>query len=379
MINSIVKFIAGLLFYIFRIFPINNRKICLVNFNGKGYGDNIKPIIEEMISQNKQSKFNFVWLVQKKYDEIPSFIKQVRIKSVVGIYHLTTAKIWINNHRFNTYVKKRKKQFYIQTWHSSLRLKKIEGDAIKYLPKSYIKIAKHDSKMINILTCGSLFSEKIYKKSFWYSGEIFLCGTPKFDIYFKENIKKKIKLNVLKRYKIKNDLKLILYAPTFRKSNDSFNGNLDFSSLVKEKSLRNYVFLVRFHPNTNAKISESSSVINVTNYPNIENLLIACDMLITDYSGCCFDALVLKKPCVLYVPDLKEYLKNERSLYFDFKDLPFKKAKNLLELKDTINYFDYEEYLKKIGLFSKKIGLIENGNASKLICERIEKEIYEKI
>ena len=379
MIKKLIKYVLGIFFYIFRIFPINNKKICVVNFNGKGYGDNIKPIIEELIIQNKQDEFDIVWLVAKKYDDIPKFIKQVKIKSLSAIYHLSTSKIWVNNHRFNTYVKKRKNQFYIQTWHSSLRLKKIEGDAINYLPPSYVEIAKHDSKMINLLTCGSLFSKKTYETSFWYDGEILLCGTPKFDIYFKDELKRNIKEKLLKKYNINSKKKIILYAPTFRKDDDKFSGNLDFSFLKNDNDFENYVFLIRLHPNSKALLQLSEEVINVTDYSSIEELLIACDMLITDYSGCCFDALVLKKPCILYVPDLKEYLLKERNLYFDFEELPFEKCSDLTSLKKKIHNFNYSKYLDKINGFSKKIGLLEKGKASKMICERIEKEIYEKI
>ena len=77
------------------------------------------------------------WAV-KEYDEtMPSNKIQVKIYSIKWFFHMATAKIWVNDSRFPSYVKKRRTQYYIQTWHSSLRFKKIEGDVVCQLPYSY--------------------------------------------------------------------------------------------------------------------------------------------------------------------------------------------------------------------------------------------------
>src|SRR5690606_28368099 len=82
---------------------------------------------------------------------------------------------------------KRKSQYYIQTWHSPLRLKKIEKDIENNLDESYIERAKIDSKMCDLMISGSDFSWNIYRNSFWYDGEILKCGTPRCDIFFTNN------------------------------------------------------------------------------------------------------------------------------------------------------------------------------------------------
>lgn len=68
------------------------------------------------------------------------------------LYEISTARFIICNARMGEahYFYKRLEQVYIQTWHSSLRLKKIEGDAVETLPESYIKAARIDSAKIEV-------------------------------------------------------------------------------------------------------------------------------------------------------------------------------------------------------------------------------------
>ena len=90
---------------------------------GKGYGDNPKYILE-YLNQQKQ-KIDFVWLTSNSNNtKFPKNIRTVKIFSIKSFFELATAKVWINNSRFDQFVIKRKEQFYIQTWHGGLALKK---------------------------------------------------------------------------------------------------------------------------------------------------------------------------------------------------------------------------------------------------------------
>ncbi len=82
---------------------------------------------------------------------------------------------------------KRKNQYYIQTWHSSLRLKQIEKDAETALPPHYIEMAKRDSQKCDLLLSGCRYSTEIFKRAFWYKGEIFEAGIPRNDVLMKNN------------------------------------------------------------------------------------------------------------------------------------------------------------------------------------------------
>lgn len=360
--------------YIFRIFSIKNNRIIFVSYYGKGYGDNAKYISKELLKNRE--KYELIWATKSKFREsLPEGIKYVRYRSLKYLYYLATSKIWINNTRCTYGVKKRKKQYYIQTWHSSLRMKKIEKDAETNLKKQYILTAKYDSRICNLIISGCEFSSDIYNNSFWYEGEILETGTPRCDIFFDKH--EEIKKNVYKYFKIDKNKKIILYAPTFRKNDITCNSFFDYTEFVNKINEKNddYVLLVRFHPNSNTNIKCSNNIYDATCYPDMQELITSSEILITDYSGCCFDAMIAKKKCVLFVKDLEQYMKNERSLYFDFEELPFEKIKNEEELSKAIINFDYDKYLERIKKFDVRIKSKEYGNASKLIVERINKVI----
>ena len=100
-----------------RLFPIKTNKITISSFYGRGYGDNAKYIVDELLKTNKN--FKIMWIVndEKEEQSLPEGVTGVRGGTLRSIYHLQTSKIWIDNCR-KFFVKfKRKKQYYIQTWH----------------------------------------------------------------------------------------------------------------------------------------------------------------------------------------------------------------------------------------------------------------------
>src|SRR5699024_10923852 len=92
-----------------------------------------------------------------------------------------------------------------------------------------------------------------------------------------------------------------------------------------------WLILVKLHPHllsVSNELTENDYVVNVTTYDDIQELLLIADMLISDYSSLIFDYALTKRPCFLYVPDLEDYIKKERELYFNITELPFAYAKN---------------------------------------------------
>lgn len=307
-------------------------------------------------------------------------IRKVKIMSLKYFYELCTSKVIITNFRTTETFKKRNNQYYIQTWHSSLRLKQIEKDAEDTLPVHYIKMAKEDSKKLDLLISGCKFSTDIFKRAFWYDGEIFEHGTPRNDILVKSD--SNLNGMVKEKLKIDKDKKIILYAPTFRKNNNLEIYNIDYSKIInklKDKFGREWVFLVKLHPHLVSKSDElvyGKYVLDVTKYDDIQELLSIADVLISDYSSLMFDFALTKKPCFLYVPDLDEYIENDRGLYFAINELPFISVKNNDELASEIANFDSDKYDKDLKSFSSKIGSFEIGKCSEELEKKISKVCF---
>ena len=109
-------------------------------------------------------------------------------------------------------------------------------------------------------------------------------------------------------------------------------------------------------------------------YPDMQELLVASDMLVTDYSSCMFDFAITGKPCFLFATDVTDYIK-DRNFYFPLQSLPFPQADNNPELLQLVERFDEQEYLKKRKEFFGRLAFREDGQAS----QRCAKWILEKL
>ena len=369
--------ILNFIYKLFWIFPIKNNKIFCLNFDGKQYGESPKYIVEEL---NKNSEYDVVWGI-KDIDKTEKNIRYVKMYTFNFFYELATSKIWIFNTRKKFFISKRKKQYYVQTWHGCIALKKIEKDVEELLPKTYIMDAKKDSKDIDLfVSSNKIFSEQC-KTAFDYYGEIIEEGTPKNDLLINGKFNKE---ELYKKLNINKDVKLILYAPTFRENYENDPYDIDLQEMInklEEITNQKWLACVKFHPNylyTNKYQQENKcDKIKIEEIKNLDivELILLADIVITDYSSIMFDAMIINKNVILYVKDLKEYNK-ERGMYFDIENLPFIVAYNNEDLLNKMEKNIYSnQYLETYKEFKRKIGLNETGHASKSIAERIEKQI----
>ena len=357
---------------IFSVLKINNKKVIVINFEGRGYWDNGKYICNELVKYD----YRIYWAAKKEYKEsLPKEIYYLKINSIWYLYHLATAKIWINNSRFPYWIRKRKKQFYIQTWHWCIGFKKSEADCEKSLSKYYVLSAKNDSKMASFFVSNSSFCTDYYKNYYWYDGDILEYGCPRNDIIINEN--KDLIRKVRNFFWFSDSEKIWLYAPTFRKNSSLDIYDIDFEMLVNElksKFKGNWKLLIRLHPNisnlSNQLPGLNKNIINATNYPDMQELLVATDFLITDYSSCIFDYAISQKPAIIYASDIEEY-KKDRDFAIKFEDSPFQIATNNKELKNIIDNFDISRYIGRLNKFYSDNGLNETGKS----CEKIVKII----
>lgn len=378
-VNIMKKFIGGMLNGLFSLFPIQNNKVLFIGYYGSSYGCNPKYISMFLCSDECPESLDVVWVFNEEKKQIPDSFRVVLNRSIRYFYEIATARFVISNYRLLDDYTKRKDQCYIQTWHSSLRLKQIEKDAESILPSEYVSAAKRDSRKIDLLISGCKASTDIFKRAFWYTGKILECGTPRNDILLEKNQTKTAEIKA--RLGIALSTQVCLYAPTFRNNEDTSLYQLNYDTLGEALSASfggQWVFLERFHPHLLNKMDEGvvhQDVQNVTQYDDIQELLYAADFLITDYSSLMFDFGVSNKNCMLYVPDLDDYINKERELYFDVEELPFDVARSESLLALNITEFDENEYKKKLDRFNNQVGSFETGSASKQVGDYVIQEM----
>lgn len=363
-----------------RLFPINNKKITVSNYYGRGYGDNAKYIVESLLKKN--DKIRIIWLIKDDIEKesLPERVEPCRINTVKSVYHLMTSKIWLDNCRKFFIKFKRQEQFYIQTWHG-FALKQIEKDAQAKLSPDYVKLAKRDSENTDVIISCSRFMTSLYQNSFWYNGNILEIGAPRNDILLikDNNLKKK----VYDYLGIDEGKGIVLYAPTFRVDKKMSAYSLDYKRLknvCKRRFGKDFVIVTRLHPNIanqSSELDKNSDIINGSFYPDMQELMLASDIIITDYSSVMFDFSLMYKPCFQFATDISEY-KNDRGFYFKLDELPFSISSDNDELEKNILEFSEKIYMEKLAQFHQKIGVVTEGKASEKCADMILEKCYEE-
>lgn len=271
------------------------------------------------------------------------------------------AKIFIISKRYrDIYYAKRKETLIINLWHGIV-LKKICMDSKereKRLKKRLLKKQINYKIWNYIIVSHPLFINIFAGATNVDKKKILPLGIPRNDIIFeaKKNLElnNKIRNRILNNYNINNpEAKIIFYAPTFRDSdygekqlNTAINSFVE--SFYNKFNDKNIYLLIRKHINSKEYNSFNNKVIDVTDYPDMQHLLIATDLLITDYSSSVFDFMILNRPVILYIYDYSSYIKERGGLYFDLIKLPFLKCYNNKELLNLIiNNMDKEFFYKE--------------------------------
>lgn len=359
------------------------NKIVVDNFFGRGYGDNPKYIVEQLLKMNLD--FDIVWIVDEQSAQgyFPEGIRLVKVHTPQEAYEYSTAKVWIDNVKNHYKGNKQPGQFYLQTWHGSVSLKKVEKAVGSALPTSYVEASKIDSSMIDAMISNSSWQTNDYQNNFWYGGPVYEFGVPRNDIFFNQPNKtvKKVKDSL----GINKDYQIILYAPTFRnfktieeqKKLYSLNSKLIIKA-CEEKFGQKFILVERFHPAVASKmdITETGMLKNGNNYPDMQELLVATDILITDFSSSMFDFILKGNRVFLYTNDYEDYINNERALNFDIKrDIPFSFANTEEELIMNIKSYDEANESEKVNEMKEKLGISDDGHASERIAHLIVKQM----
>lgn len=378
MIKLILLYFINFLLSLFKIFPVKKNQFFFESYQGKQFSCNPKAIFE-YCTKNYSNKV-FVWSLNEKLDfsEYSSVNKiiQVKPKSLKYYFYLLTSKYVFTNIELSTFIPKRKKSIWVNTWHGGGAFKKVEHLETNFYSKVTKKIQQKNTDFY--ISSSKIFTQVMSNSTGIVEDKFLKIGMPRNDIFFEnQNEQNKIKQQVKDFYKIPDENLILLYAPTYRGNANSANFNMELNfELIKTKIENRFnkkvSVLVRSHHCVNYLNVNHSFILNGTIYPDMQDLLVASDILITDYSSCIWDFALTGKTGFLFVPDLEEYEKN-RGLYTDIKTWPFLYAKTNEQLCNLIEEFDEKKSKIKIETYLTQMKNNDFGNSCKTLCKEILK------
>ena len=325
--------VYGYLFNLFRIFPVDNKKISFIIDSKESFKGNLDYIKKEF---EKRGNFEFNFFYKDKL-------------SFSNFKSLATSKyVFLNDNFFPiAFMNFKNETKVIQLWHAPGASKKFGGSVAS---PDELEILSKISNNTDYLITSSKNIEDYYAEAFQIDKQkIKALGLPRLDYYFENHDLNKIKSELCKKYGIDVSKKIVLYAPTFRDER-KYNNVFDFLDLKKFNELLGdeYVLALRLHPKIKDfyqdNIESGEQYIDCSDYPSEQELMMISDVLITDYSSIMIEFAILDKPILFFVYDLDNYLSTERGFYYDFeKTVPGKLVYNSDDLIDAINNEDFDK------------------------------------
>lgn len=360
---------------VFDIVPINNKRILFTSYSGKQFSCNPKYIYEYM--KLNYPNYEYVWAFNDpdKYQFLVSDnTKVIKYNSLKFVYESMTAMCIITNVELSPCVMYRgNKQLRLNTWHGGGCYKLAGYDTLKVGANE--DRLRHSYGLINTwVSSSTFFSQHVIAGGFRFHGKILETGMPRNDILTNE-ISKKKRYEILKKLGLEDyDRKIILYAPSFRELSE-FNSvdNLIFDyekilELLKDRDKKDYYFLCRAHHYMKSTYNSLDlSLIDVSNYPDMQELLSVADILITDYSSVIWDYSIRNKEIYLYTPDLDQFVAT-RSFYKEIHEWGFPVAVNEEKLQE------YVSMRAGVGCGKRHIDMLEGyecGKATEMVTSYI--------
>src|SRR5699024_10322025 len=310
-IQRLYKIIFSTIFRLIGIFVKTDDNLILFNGHGKKYNDSPRAIYEYISKNKNYNKYKLVWALDKPNEYSIHNSSKVKMDSFKYFIIALKAKYWVSCVNIERGLNFKKKQtIYLNTWH---------GTPLKYIGNAVAERKDFDFSAINYFCYSGNYEKEIYKRDFNIpENNLLLSGLPRNDELY--NVSPEIIKKYKKELNIPRDKKVILYAPTWRDSknkgnNYSLSPPIDVSFIQRELE-EDYIFMLRTHSYTNnlMGVKFNDFFRDFSEYPEINKLLIAADILISDYSATIFDYSILEKPIICFAYDYKQY-SEERGLY----------------------------------------------------------------
>ena len=377
--------VLRILFQVAGLLPTQKNTIIFESFYGKQFNDNPKALYKYIKEQYPDYKL--YWSFDRRH--VHHFQKyDINILSRFSfkwIVKMARAEYWVTNSRMPLWIPKPAHTNYVQTWHGT-PLKKLGADIQEVqMPgtntDTYIKNFLFEANKWDYLISPNAYSTEIFSSAFGFDQTFIESGYPRNDVLYTRNNDTDI-TTLKKTLNIDADKKVILYAPTWRDNHyydvGQYKFDLPFDIDALYQALGDdYVILLRMH----YLVRESFDIAayhpfiqDVSAYPEVSDLYLVADMLITDYSSVFFDYANLKRPMIFYCHDIDEYRDHIRGFYFDFEnEAPGPIVKTTDELIEAVKEAGSGTRVPSQALerFYSRFCYLDDGHASKRVVEHI--------
>ncbi|MEV7691412.1 bifunctional glycosyltransferase/CDP-glycerol:glycerophosphate glycerophosphotransferase [Streptomyces bungoensis] len=280
----------------------------------RGYGCNPAAIFEK--ARELVPGVRGVWVVAgDRTASVPPGVEYVVDGTARCLRTMARAKYLVNNVNFPYELPKRRGAVLVQTQHGT-PLKKMGTDLrdhpVAARGMNFERLVEQCGRW-DVLVSPNPHTTDVFTRVYPGRYEVLETGYPRVD--------RLVNASIDRVNRVRGELGIapgqvaVLYAPTHRDHQVETAPVLDVERFADQLG-DDHVLLVRSHYFDAPRISTSRGIVDVSSHPSVEDLCLAADILITDYSSVMFDYAVLDRPIVIYAPDWETY-RRSRGVYFD--------------------------------------------------------------
>ena len=355
-----------------RVPPLSDERVLFNSFTGH-YSDSPRAIFEYLAPR---AQIDAAWVALPEAGDLPASARRVEPFSPAYLRSVGTSRFVVSNLQMPRNFQKRRGATYLQTWHGT-PLKRIGFDNPRWEgnPGGLDAMARDFAKWDYLVT-QNRFSTEIFRRAFRFEGEILEAGYPRNDA-LRAPDRDAVRTRVRRELGLDEDQTVVLYAPTWRDNVLDDAGALRFGLALELGALTealgdSHVVLLRLHYLLAAQYGDDlAGVRNVSRHPDIRDLYLAADVLVTDYSSAMFDFAVTGKPMLFFVPDLEEYRDELRGFYFDLEEAaPGPLCRTTEEVIAGLGQ-PAERFASRYERFRARFCPLDDGEASRRVVERV--------
>jgi CDP-glycerol glycerophosphotransferase len=313
-----------------------------------------------------------VWVVRREaVDSLPPGVEHVVRGTPEYFDAIARATYLVNNVNFPNHLVKRPGSVHVQTHHGTplkhmgldLRRSETKGRGMDF-DKLLERIARWDFSVSSNPHSTSVW-ERVYPGTY----ETLEVGYPRNDVLAAATPDTVAAARA--GLGIAPGKTVVLYAPTHREYEEEYVPRLDLAQLVDALG-PDHVVLARLHYFYDSdplvrELHGAGRLLDVASHPSVEELCLAADVLLTDYSSIMFDYAVLDRPIVIHAPDWDEY-RARRGVYLDLlAEPPGAVARTQEEVVEALA----ERADGERGAFRERFCALDDGHAAERVVRRV--------
>ncbi|SDK62827.1 bifunctional glycosyltransferase/CDP-glycerol:glycerophosphate glycerophosphotransferase [Streptomyces indicus] len=355
--------------------PLDENLALFSAYWSRGYACNPAAIDAELAV--RAPHIRRVWAVKAdEVSRVPKGVEVVRVGSREYWTALARAKYLVNNVNFADTLVKREGQIHLQTHHGT-PLKSMGLDQRKYPASTNMDFEAllERCDRWDFSLSSNRFSTTIWERVYPCSYESLETGYPRNDVLINSDAAAVV--SARQQLGLDDGTTAFLYMPTHREYEVDFAPRLDLAALADELG-PGTTLLVRGHyfykPSSRlSELQAAGRVVDVSAHPEVEQLYLAADCLITDYSSAMFDYANLDRPIVIYADDWETY-SAVRGTYFDLlEEPPGAVATSQQELTTLLNSDEWRSPRsdKLRAEFRRRFCEFDDGRAAERVVRRV--------